>query len=147
MKELLKDYPGLQEFHIEGVKHITPADAFQLISSRQAVLIDVREQDEIEYEQIPLDQVLYYPMTVIADKLGYISSDQNILLICPGGVRSTKVANFLNLQSYPNVANVDGGFLTWRKQGLPFETMLTVSGGGCSGCSSASAGKSGSSCC
>jgi|SRR6056297_1450682 len=141
-----KDYPELQEFHIEGVKHIAPTDAFQLINSQEAILIDVREQDEIEYEQIPLDQILYYPMTVIAEKLEHIPKDQNILLICPGGFRSSKVANLLNRQGYPNVANVDGGFTAWKKQSLPFENKITITGGCGCGCNSTSS-NSGSSCC
>lgn len=147
----IKDHPDLQEFHLEGVKHIAPSDAFGLLKNNEAVLIDVREQDEIQYEQIPLDNVLYYPMSSIVDKLEYISKKQNILLICPGGARSAKVANLLNMNKYPNVANVDGGFSAWRKQNLPFETKLISTGGcGCnstqsSGCSG-SDGNSGSCC-
>lgn len=143
----LKDQPELQEFHIEGVKHIAPSDAFELLKNNEAILIDVREQEDLKYEQIPLDNVLYYPMTTIVDKLDYISKEQNIILICPEGKRSTKVANFLIINQYPNVANVDGGFLAWKKQGLPFETKLNFTGG-CSCNSEQSSGCcSGGSCC
>ncbi|MFP4023769.1 MAG: rhodanese-like domain-containing protein [Thiohalospira sp.] len=142
-----KNHPELQEFHIEGVKHIAPADAFELINTRDAVLIDVREPDEIENEQIPLDTILYYPMSTIVDKLNYISKEQSIILICPGGIRSTKVANLLNLHAYPNVANLDGGFMSWKKQNLPFETKLINTGGCGCGCNSTSADNSGNSCC
>ena len=145
--KFIKKHPELQEFHIEGIKHIAPADAYQLINSREAVLIDVREPDEIEYEQIPLDTILYYPMSTIVDKLNYISKEQHIMLICPGGIRSTKVANLLNINKYPNVANVDGGFSAWRKQVLPFENKVVMTGGCGCGCNSASADNSGSSCC
>lgn len=142
-----KNHPELQEFHIEGVKHIAPADAFELINNRQAVLIDVREPDEIENEQIPLDTILYYPMSTIVDKLNYISKEQSIILICPGGIRSTKVANLLNLHAYANVANLDGGFMSWKKQNLPFETkLISTEGCGCR-CNSVSTDNSGSSCC
>lgn len=142
-----KDHPELQEFHLEGVKHIAPSDAFELVKNNEAVLIDVREPDEIEYQQIPLDSILYYPMSTIVDKLGYISKEQHIILICPGGVRSAKVANLLNLNGYPSVANLDGGFSAWIKQGLPFENKLITAGGCGCGCNSASADNSGSSCC
>ena len=145
--KFIKEHPELQEFQIEGVKHIAPADAFELINNRQAVLIDVREPDEIEHEQIPLDTMLYYPMSTIVDKLNHISKEQQIMLICPGGIRSTKVANLLNINKYPNVTNVDGGFSAWKKQGLPFENKVVMTGGCGCGCNSASAGNSGSSCC
>lgn len=145
------DKPTLQEFNIEGVKHIKPAEALKLIEKNEAVLIDVREQNEVALESIPLENVLYHPMSVIMDRLPYISKDQNIILGCPGGMRSAKVANLLNLQGFPNVANLDGGFSKWKSLGLPFNVKLsfsglTYAGGGC-GCSTPSSGNSKSSCC
>lgn len=134
--------PTLQEFHIEGVKHIAPADAFESLTKNEAVLIDVREMDEVAREQVPLENVFIHPMSVIMDRLPYIAKDQNIILACPGGVRSTKVANLLNMQGYPAVANLDGGLNLWKKQGFPYEIKLsfsglTYAGGGC-GCGTSS---------
>lgn len=141
------DKPTIQSFHIEGVKHITPLDAFEILQNDKAIFIDVREMDEIEQERIDLESVLYYPMTAIADKLKFIAKDQNIILVCPNGIRSTKVANLLNMNNYPNVANLDGGFSSWIKHKLPFASDLKKVGGCGCGCSSASGNSSGSSCC
>ena len=139
--------PTLQEFHIEGVKHIAPSDAMHALMNNEAVLIDVREVDEVKFESIPLDNVLNHPMSVIMDRLAFIAKGQNIIVGCPGGVRSTKVTNLLNQQGYPNVANLDGGFTIWKAQGFPFDSNLSFSSGcGCS-CSGDSSGKSGKSCC
>ena len=143
------DKPTLQEFHIDGVKHIAPGDALKLIEKNEAVLIDVREENEVALENIPLENVLYHPMSVIMDRLPYIAKDQNIILGCPGGVRSAKVANLLNLQGYPNVANLDGGFNKWKSLGLPYSVKLAFSGlsyagGGC-GCGTSAEGTG--SCC
>jgi rhodanese-related sulfurtransferase len=124
--------PQLQDFHIEGVKHIIPEMAFEAIKNNQALLIDVREESEVKLEYIPLDNVLNHPMSVIMERLPYIAKDQNIILGCPGGVRSSKVANLLNLQGYTNVANLDGGFSMWKAKGFPLESNLS-SGIGC-GC-------------
>ncbi|MGB9745429.1 MAG: rhodanese-like domain-containing protein [Bacteroidales bacterium] len=126
------DKPTLQDFHIEGVKHIAPSEAHALIKNGEAVLIDVREENETRLESIPLDNVLYHPMSVIMERLPYISKEQNIIVGCPGGVRSTKVANLLINNGYPNVANLDGGFSMWRAKGLPFSSNIFF-GGGC-GC-------------
>jgi len=139
------DKPTLQDFHIDGVKHINPTIAFELLQKGEAVLIDVREEIEVKLESIAIDNVLYHPMSLIMDRLEYISKNQNIILICPGGVRSTKVANMLNKQGYPNVANLDGGFTMWKAQGLPFESNISFSGGCSCGCSTESKGKNG--CC
>lgn len=138
--------PTLQEFHIDGVKHINPQDTFDCLKNNEAVLIDVRECEEVDIESIPLDNVLYHPMSTIMDHLTCISKEQNIILMCPGGVRSTKVANLLNIQGYPNVANLDGGFKLWKSLGLPFESIIP-SGNGCSGGCSSCSPDAKSSCC
>jgi len=125
------DQPTLQDFHIEGVKHIAPSDAFDAITNGEAVLIDVRESKEVKLESIQLDRVLNHPMSVIMDRLPYISKDQNIILMCQSGIRSVKVANKLIQQGYKSVASLDGGFQMWKAKGLPFESNLSSRGCGC----------------
>lgn len=113
------------------------------------MLIDVREIHEVAKESVELDNVLYHPMSVIMDRLPYISKDQNIILICAHGVRSSKVANLFNLQGFLNVANLDGGFEVWKEKGLPCNINLTYSlagGCGCS-CSAPASGNGGDGCC
>jgi thiosulfate sulfurtransferase len=123
--------PLLQYFHIEGVKHILSADAFEAVQSGDAVIIDVREMFEVQLENIPLEQVLNHPMSVIIDRLPYIAKDQKIIVICAHGERSVKVANLLQYQGYPEVASLEGGFEAWKNAGLPVESVLPVTGCGC----------------
>ncbi len=137
--------PILQEFQLEGVMHISPKKAFEAVCNGDAVIIDVREEDELRRESLDLAYVLNHPMSVILDRLSYISKDQNIIVMCAVGIRSTKVANLLNINDYPHVANLDGGLMHWKLQGLPYESKET-SGCGC-GCSCSAPAKSESSCC
>jgi len=116
------DKPTLQEFHIDGVKHINPLDALEAIKTGVAVMLDVREINEVKLESVPLDRVLNHPMSVIMDRLPYIAKDQNIIVACPGGVRSTRVANLLIQNGYESVASLDGGLMTWKAKGLPYES-------------------------
>lgn len=126
------DSPHFQEFTIKGVIHISPADAMETLTANDAVLIDVREESEVKMESVTVDNVLYHPMTVIIDRLQYIARDQNIILVCNVGLRSTKVANLLNLKGYPHVANLDGGIMAWKAAGFPV-TINPSSGSAC-GC-------------
>lgn len=130
------DKPTLQEFHISGVRHISPENTLQELESNRAILIDVREEYEYGLEYIPLANVLSHPMSVILERLPKISKDQKIIVGCPGGERSSKVANLLNIQGYPNVANLDGGFNVWKAKGYPYETIFAseVCGTNCSSC-------------
>lgn len=120
--------PELQDFHIDGVKHINPSDALEALKNGEAVMIDVREINEVKSESVPLDRVVNHPMSVILDRLSYISKDQNIIVACPGGVRSTKVANLLMQHGYENVASLDGGLRIWKDKGMPY---VINSPGGC----------------
>ena len=115
------DKPSLQDFHIEGVRHINPLDALEALEKGEAVMIDVRELNEIALGSVPLDRVLNHPMSVILERLPYISKDQNIIVACPGGVRSSRVASLLMQHGYQRVASLDGGLKTWKAKGLPYE--------------------------
>jgi rhodanese-related sulfurtransferase len=145
------DNPVLQQFHIDGVKHISPADSLQAVMRGEAIILDVREESEWLFESIDLEDVFYHPMSVILDRLVHIPTDKPIIVFCLGGVRSSKVANLLNIQGFKDVANLDGGLRAWKAQGLPLRSNPTVgcgcsaqpvekeqgeSSGGCSGCSS-----------
>jgi rhodanese-related sulfurtransferase len=130
------DQPTIQNFHIEGVKHILCQDALVLIVNNNAILIDVREEYEVKVEHIPLDNVFYHPMSVILDRLAYISKNQNIIIGCPMGIRSTKVANLLVFNGYKSVANLDGGFNMWKQLNFSYTINNSLNlNNGCSGCS------------
>jgi len=126
------DKPTLQVFHIEGVKHINPADALEALHNGEAVMIDVREINEVSQERVPLDRVLNHPMSVIMDRLSYIPKDQHIIVACSGGVRSARIASLLMQNGYKSLASLDGGLKTWIAQGLPIEKNTSTSGCSCS---------------
>src|SRR6056297_3206189 len=126
--------PQHQKFHLDGVKHISPVEAFDLLIDEKAILIDVREREECEVERISLDNVKYYPMTEIMDTLKHLPKDVLLITMDTIGERGTKVANLLNMQQFPQVANMDGGISQWRTDNLPIEDILPGECGGCSGC-------------
>ncbi|MBS3769809.1 MAG: hypothetical protein KGY70_09040 [Bacteroidales bacterium] len=51
------------------------------------------------------------------------------------GEKGTKVANLLNIQQFPQEANLDGGIVRWKTENLPIEVILPNACGGCCGCS------------
>jgi len=128
----LTDKPTLQDFHLEGVNHIAPEEAYHAVKSDLAILLDIREEYEWN-EKMDLTEVLYHPMSFIMDRLKHIPDDKTIVVICAKGERSTKVANLLNRQGFKSVANLDGGINEWKKQNLP---MVSAGNSGCGcGCS------------
>ncbi|HCE58794.1 MAG TPA: hypothetical protein DER09_13445 [Prolixibacteraceae bacterium] len=125
------EYPSNQNFTVEGVKHINVADAFEDLQNGEAVMIDVREMEEVQIESFQHERVLNHPMSVIMDRLPYIAKDQSIIVACTSGIRSVKIANLLQYQGFPDVSNLDGGLVAWRKNKLPTLSILPETGCGC----------------
>lgn len=111
--------PVIQNFTIPGVKHIAADEALELVKNEKAVMIDVREEEEVDIVKIPLQGVLYHPMSAIMDNIDGIEKTQHIILVCMNGIRSVKIANLFNRQGFCSVANLDGGLLEWNKRGYP----------------------------
>lgn len=113
--------PRLQSFHIAGVSHISPTDAFEALNAGQADLVDVREEIEITLASIDFEPLYIHPMSSILDSFHQLSNDRPLIILCAHGERSTKVANLLRLQGYLSVANLDGGVEAWKKADLPMK--------------------------
>ena len=127
--------PQHQNFHLEGVQHISPREAFEQLINNKALLIDVRDKEEYEVERIGLANVKHCPMTEIVDRLEDLPKDILLITMDTLGERGTKVANLLNMQQFPRVANLDGGIIRWKEENLPVEDILPDACDGCCGCS------------
>ena len=119
------DRPCLQNFHLEGVKHILPNDALKSLQSSEAILLDVREEDEYQKETIGIEDIIYLPMSRITVEFGLIPKNKSIIVVCHGGVRSAKVAKFLNMSGFKDVASLDGGLVMWKALQFPTESHLS----------------------
>ncbi|MDZ7613972.1 MAG: rhodanese-like domain-containing protein [Flavobacteriaceae bacterium] len=125
--------PVFQTFNIEGLEHISPENALKELQDRTAIFIDVREESEVMVEFIPINDVYNFPMSSIMDNLKNIPADKPIITVCPGGVRSSKVAYMLNRNGFINSVNLDGGLKNWKAKGLPFESILPEECNHCNG--------------
>lgn len=127
--------PKMQDFHINGVKHITPEDAFAALSGDDVLFVDVREASEYKLERIDAEHVMLLPMSVIVDQTDKLPDNKTLIIVCRAGMRSTKVANLLKYQGFDDVYNLDGGIMMWKLFGLPFVNNAPSSCGCNCGCS------------
>jgi rhodanese-related sulfurtransferase len=127
--------PTLQDFHIKGVKHITPLEAFSKLKDQDVLFVDVREPDEFAHERINDEDVVLQPMSTFVDNLDQLPGSKTLIILCRAGIRSTKVTNLLNYQGHEKAYNLDGGIQMWKKQGLPVTGIVSLNCGcGCNGC-------------
>ena len=83
---------------------------------QDAVLLDVREQDEWDAGHAP--GAVHLPMTELAGRLEEVPDGDPVYVICRSGGRSARVTAFLNEQGWDSV-NVLGGMGSWAAAGRP----------------------------
>jgi rhodanese-related sulfurtransferase len=88
-----------------------------------SLLIDVREPEEYCTGHVPGSVNL--PQSELASRLEELPREETIYVICQGGNRSCRAAQFLAQTGFTNVVNVDGGTNAWKDAGLALEQSET----------------------
>jgi phage shock protein E len=107
---------------IEAKKNITeisPAEAAEKAKNGEAVIVDVREQDE--WEEGRISDAIHLSRGTIELGIDEKVPDPNALIICHcgGGGRSALAAESLQKMGYKNVRSMAGGLKAWKAAGLP----------------------------
>lgn len=103
------------------MKEITAIQAQEWLDQGNAILIDVREEDEFQNAHIEGAQLA--PLSILPQAIEEIelSQDQKIIFQCLKGGRSAQAIEFLQqnkLKDY-ELYNMAGGILSWVGSGLP----------------------------
>lgn len=104
-----------------GVKDVTPREAKSLIDSREALVLDVREQKE--YDAWHLPGSLLIPLGSVQARAAELERYKlhPVVVICHGGKRSADACDRLAKLGFRQTFNIAGGILAWDKAGLPIE--------------------------
>ncbi len=106
-------------FPINEINAATLSDKFDY-PDNNIELIDIRTPAEVARGVIP--NALTLPMHLIPLKLDYfISNDKEFVIYCRTGSRSAQACMFLNQQGINNIANLQGGIMSWAQHGLSIE--------------------------
>src|SRR5207245_2511038 len=73
-------------------------DLKERITDRDLVVLDVREQFEYEIARIQSAQLI--PLGELADRVGEVSREKSIVVMCKTGARSASAATFLRQQGF-----------------------------------------------
>jgi rhodanese-related sulfurtransferase len=79
-------------------------------------VLDVREQ--VEWQHGHLEGSQHVPMSELAERLGEVPTDGQLLVVCKVGSRSARVVQYL-VQQGVDAFNLDGGLLEWHAAGRP----------------------------
>lgn len=78
------------------------------------VLVDVREPHEYQISRIPGSRLI--PLGELANRMGELEADEEIVVHCKSGGRSAKAAELLKKAGFENVRNLRGGILAWSEK-------------------------------
>ena len=103
----------------KGYKEVLPAEAVMLINKQDALVLDVREANELGQGTI-IDSK-HIALGALDDKISSLPSDKEkpIVVFCKMGNRSAQAAKLLLKNSYTNVFSLKGGFTAWVNDQLP----------------------------
>ncbi|MBW4438875.1 MAG: rhodanese-like domain-containing protein [Pleurocapsa minor GSE-CHR-MK-17-07R] len=96
---------------------LNPADAKARIDEKRPLLIlDVRQPDEFRDGHIPGAKLI--PLGELANRLGELPRETEILCVCRSGSRSSAAAGQL-ARAGLNALNLRGGMMSWQMAGYP----------------------------
>jgi rhodanese-related sulfurtransferase len=101
-----------------SIPQISPQDAYTHIQDG-ALLLDVREIDEVNQISCDTPNILVMPMSQFQNSFMQLPTDKEIITICYSGGRSLVATQMLIAQGYSNVSNLAGGIIAWQEEGLP----------------------------
>lgn len=115
---LLASLLGNSALFAESVPAVSPQQAAQMQSEKNAVIVDVRENDEWNAGHIA--GAIHIPLGDISSRIAELTKYQNqpVITQCRSGARSAKAADILIKSGFNNVHNMDGGITAWQKADL-----------------------------
>ena len=77
------------------------------------LLLDVRQS--WEFDICKLDDSVLIPMSSIPANIDQLDKDRETVVICHHGIRSRRVAYYLEQAGFSNIINLKGGVDSWAK--------------------------------
>jgi glyoxylase-like metal-dependent hydrolase (beta-lactamase superfamily II)/rhodanese-related sulfurtransferase len=102
-----------------GIPEIDPQWVEENASTVQ--LLDVREPDEFTGPLGHVAGAVLIPLGTLPERVGELSKDRPVVAICRSGARSAQAVNFLRQAGFTRLANLPGGMIRWRAEGLATE--------------------------
>ncbi len=103
-----------------GWTRVSPTELGQMLQGEDVYLVNVHVPDEGD---IPGTDATI-PYTEVASRVGELPTDgdSKLVLYCRSGSMSTQAAQELVDAGVTGFYELEGGFIAWNEEGLPFET-------------------------
>lgn len=95
---------------------IDAATVKEWMEAREAILVDVREAEEYDFEHVPGAVLL--PLSFLDGDDFPPLTDKKVVFMCAVGKRSAAAAKQIQQAGFTNLYNLEGGLNAWRDAGL-----------------------------
>ncbi len=114
-------WPAIKGGSLGGGGSLTANNAVLLMNREKAVVVDV--SDATEYASGHIVGSKNLPLADLEAKLeGAVKNKAlPVILVCPTGVRASRMVNTAKKLGYANAQALSGGLKAWREAGLPLE--------------------------
>ena len=106
-------------FTFAGIFEIQPQALEE--HAAMAQIVDVRERDEFDGPLGRINGARWIPLGELGKCIGELARDRPVVAVCRSGARSAQASVLLQQAGFKDVANLAGGMLRWRAEGLPVE--------------------------
>jgi glyoxylase-like metal-dependent hydrolase (beta-lactamase superfamily II)/rhodanese-related sulfurtransferase len=106
-------------FTFAGIWEIQPQALAE--HAERIQVVDVREPDEYNGSLGHIRGARLVPLGTLAAHAAELARDRPIVAVCRSGARSAQASVLLQRAGFADVANLAGGMLRWRAEGLPVE--------------------------
>ena len=102
-----------------GYKEVTPAEVVQLINREDALVLDVREDAELNQGKIR--GAKHIPLSVLKQRVEELDKfrETPVITYCRTGSRAAQASNILLKSQFQKVFNMKGGMAAWENADLP----------------------------
>jgi glyoxylase-like metal-dependent hydrolase (beta-lactamase superfamily II)/rhodanese-related sulfurtransferase len=106
-------------FTFGGIWEIEPATLAERCGA--VTVVDVREPEEFDDALGHVPGARLIPLGTLRARSGELGRERPVVVVCRSGARSAQASLILQKEGLAEVANLAGGMLRWRAEGLPVE--------------------------
>ena len=96
----------------------------KILNDTDIIILDVRTSEEINAGYIPNSTFIDYYDKNFENKINLIDRSKKIYTLCKSGGRSVKAAEILSKNGFRNVYNLEGGFMRWKANKMPYDINI-----------------------
>ena len=111
----------LMSRRVSGGREVGTLGATQLINTKNALLLDVRETKEIGGSKLP--NAIHVPLSQLANRGAELTKyvSRPVIAYCDRGQRGRTATALLAKLGFKDVYHLQGGFKAWKDAGLPVQ--------------------------